>query len=153
MNRHAPHQGFSLIELLIVVGIIVVIAGIAVTNLKGAHLNSFESAVIGELRTISQAQALYLSQFGSFAATLAQLGPPVAGATGPQAAGVLPANLASGAKNGYLFTLTVTATGYTVHASPKIFGRNGRRTFLLDEAGVIRQNWGPELAMAEHPAL
>ena len=155
MNLTGRHtrQGFSLIELLIVVAIIFVVAGIVSINYKSSRLTSVETAVIVEMRTIHQAQMLYLSQYGEFATTLAQLGPPVAGLAGPHAAGLIPANLASGTKNGYVFILNSTSAGYTINASPKIFGANGRRTFFLDDAGVIHQNWGPEPATAQHAAL
>ena len=108
--------------------------------------------VVREMHTIGQCQTQYQAQFGKYAATLAELGPPVrGGAEGPQAAHLISANLASGDKDGYLFTLTSNAGGYTVVASPKVFGSTGRRTFYVDQDGIVHQNWGQELASAESP--
>ena len=90
--------------------------------------------------------------FGKYAASLAELGPPNrGGAEGPQGAHLIPAALASGEKNGYLFVLSLTPAGYTLNATPKTFGSTGRRTFYLDQDGVVHQNWGRDPATADSP--
>ena len=99
-------------ELLIVLAIIAVILSIAIPNLISAHTNASETVVIREIQTIHQAQLQYLSQFGEYAATLAELGPPASGVAGPHAAKLIPASLASGEKNGYVFTLAKTPSGF-----------------------------------------
>jgi type IV pilus assembly protein PilA len=145
-------RGFSLVELLVVMAIIAIILAVGIPILSKARLNAVETMVVREMHTIGQCQTQYQSQFGKYAATLAELGPPVRGGVeGPQAARLLPANLASGDKDGYLFTLTSIAGGYTVVASPKVFGSTGRRTFYLDQDGIVHENWGPELASADSP--
>jgi len=144
-------QGFTLIELLVAVAVIALLVGIAIVNLHKAHLNSRETVVAGEVQTVGQAQVQYLSQYGRFAASLTELGPPSAGTAGPQAAELIPASLASGEKNGYRFTLALTPSGYSVNANPKVFGADGRRTFYLDQNGTLHQNWGQEPASAESP--
>jgi type IV pilus assembly protein PilA len=108
--------------------------------------------VVREMQTIATAQTQYQSQFGRYATNLAELGPPVNGAAeGPAAAKLIPANLASGEKNGYLYVLTSTPAGFAVNANPKVFGNSGRRTFYLDQDGIVHQNWGQDSATAESP--
>ena len=134
--------------------VILLILAIAIPNLRTTHLTSNEAAVIREVLTIHQAQVQYLSLFGTDATNLSKLGPPGAGiGDGPQAANLIPASLASGEKNGYLFTLSQSPTGFSVHASPKSYGGAGRRTFYLDQNGVVRQNWGPEPATEQSPEV
>ena len=142
IGRHRPTNGFSLIELLIVIAIILIILGIAIPHLQTNRLNAVEMAVLGEIRTIHEAQTQYMSQFGKYASTLQQLGP------GPEAADLIPASLASGEKDGYLFTLTPTPGGYNINANPKVFNSTGRRTFFSNERMTIHQNWSAEPASA-----
>src|SRR5260370_22426525 len=107
-------RGFSLVGLLIVIAIIWIIVGIAVPKSNSARMNANEVAVINEIKSIHAAQAQYLSQFGRFAQTLAELGPPASGGPGPQAADLLPSVLVGGAKDGYIFTMLATPQGYNV---------------------------------------
>src|SRR5947199_2563175 len=106
--RRRNQQGFSLIELLIVIAIILIILSIALPQMSKSRMNAQEMSAIAEIRTINQAQVQYQSQFGQYATSLAQLGPPAtAGAAeGPQAAGLIPSSLASSSASGYTFTLT-----------------------------------------------
>ena len=112
-----------------------------------------ETVVIREVQTIHQAQTQYLSQFGDYAATLGELGPPVNGVAGPRGAKLIPASLASGDKNGYVFLMVKVPSGFTVNANPKVFGKNGRRTFYTDQDGVLHQNWGAEPATVNSPEI
>jgi len=146
-------HGFSLIELLVVITIILIIVSIAIPALQNAQLNMRETAVIKEVQTIAQAETQYASQFGKYAPTLLELGPPVAGVSGPQAAFLIPRSLAKGEKDGYVFTLAVADSGYQVHANPKTFGSTGRRTFYLDQNGIVHQNWSREPATDNSPEI
>lgn len=145
-------RGFSLVELLVVLAVIAVILAVAIPTLKNARLNGVETMVVREMQTIATAQTQYQSQFGRCAATLAELGPPINGAMeGPAAARLIPASLASGEKDGYLFAMVATPAGFAVNANPKVFGNSGRRTFYLDQDGIVHQNWGQDPATSESP--
>ncbi len=146
-------RGFTLIELLIVISIILVILAIAVPKMNTQMQGAREMAVIREIGSIHQAETQYYSQFGKYAANLAQLGPPVSGADGPEAANIIPKILADGKKNGFTYTLTATPTGYAITAVPDSFGNSGRRTFYSDQTLVIRNNWGQEPATPASPEI
>jgi|SRR5665213_683635 len=146
-------RGFTLIELLIVISIILVILAIAVPKMNTQMQGAREMAVIREIGSVHQAETQYYSQFGKYAASLSQLGPPVSGADGPEAANILPKILADGKKNGFTYTLTTTPTGYAITAVPDSFGNSGRRTFYSDQTLVIRNNWGQEPATPASPEI
>jgi type IV pilus assembly protein PilA len=152
--RPRSQSGFSLIELLIVISIILIISAIAIPNFAKIQQNASETAVIQEIRTIHTAQIQYHSQFQKYAASLAELGPPTTGGiAGAQAAELLPKSLAEGKKSGYVFLVATAPTGYTITAMPEVFGSTGRRTFFSDQTQVLHQNWGQEPATANSPDL
>lgn len=141
--RRRPQSGFSLIELLIVIAIILIILSIALPQMSKSRMHAQEMAAVATLHTINTVQTQYMSQFGQYATSLAQLGPPpsAGAAEGPSNAGLISGSLASGASGGYNYTVTATTGGYAVSAVPKTFGSTGRRTFYSDQTGIIRQNW------------
>ena len=71
--------GFSLIELLIVIAIILIILAMALPKLNKARMQAFETGAIKAITTIHTAQAQYYSQFGKYAESLLALGPPASG--------------------------------------------------------------------------
>jgi type IV pilus assembly protein PilA len=143
-------KGFSLIELLIVVAIILIIAAIAIPDLLRARMAANESSAVGSLRSINTAEVIYYSEYPGtgYSADLPSLG--AAGASPCVAATtsacliddvVATATTAVTAKSGYFFTYTpgaVAGTTYTVLATPATFGSTGQRYFFTDESGVIR---------------
>ncbi len=141
-------KGFSLIELLIVVAIILIIAAIAIPNLLRARMSANEASAVGSLRTLNTAEVTYNTSYGGVFGTLAQLGPAdptcSAGASATNAClidNVLAAANAAPGKSGYLFTLTVTNnTTYSSNADPTVAGQTGQRHFFSDPSGVIRAN-------------
>jgi type IV pilus assembly protein PilA len=153
ISRARGRRGFSLIELLIVVAIILILAAIAAPKLNQNRMHAQETAAISEIRTINTAQTQYYSQFGRYATNLTELGPPAGGQEGPSAANLIPGELAKGQKSGYKYTLTGGPGGYTISAVPETFGNTGRRTFFSDQSLVIRQNWTAEPATATSPEL
>jgi prepilin-type N-terminal cleavage/methylation domain-containing protein len=149
INARRARRGFSLIELLIVIAIILIIAAIAVPKLNVARMQAQEMAAISTFNTIHVAQTSYFSQFGHFAESLVQLGPPAGGAVGPASADLIPGDLATGQKSGYVFTVAASKDGYTITAVPQIFGQTGRRTFFSDQTLTVRENWGADPATAQ----
>ena len=154
-KRRAQQRGFSLIELLIVIAIILIILSIALPQMSKSRMHAQEMAAIAQIGTIQKAQVQYYSQFGQYASSLTQLGPPTSSgaAEGPQAAALIPASLANGSSNGYNFAIAQTPTGYAVTALPKAFNSTGRRTFYSDQTGIIRENWGQDPATPQSAEL
>src|SRR3989442_2477422 len=159
-------KGFSLIELLIVVAIILIIAAIAIPNLLRSKMAANEASAVASLRSIFTAQATYNSMYGVHnAASLALLGTPAGGATNTCTnAGLLDPILTAGTKSGYqfptggagVFTGT-TAAIFAVSLPPGgAFGvgelgikdhpttcRPARpKGFFLNQSGVIRFHAG-----------
>jgi len=153
MQNNRRRRGFSLIELLIVIAIILILAMIAVPKVNQQLMSARETAAIQEIKTIHQAETQYYSTFGKYAASLNELGPPASGAAGPAAADLIPKGLAEGKAGGYIYTVSGSATGYSVNANPENYGNSGRRTFFSDQTLVIRNNWSQEPANVNSPEL
>jgi prepilin-type N-terminal cleavage/methylation domain-containing protein len=155
-------RGFSLIELLIVVAIILIIAAIAIPNLLRARIAANESSAVSAIRTINTAEVAYQSAYPTvgYSTTLPQLGPGGLGATCPAGGplstraclidSVLSNAITPGtAKSGfyYLETGVVGAGGtliltYGAGAAPSAFNQTGVRNFCSAEDGVIHFNVG-----------
>ena len=138
-------KGFSLIELLIVVAIILIIAAIAIPNLLRSKMAANEASAVGSVRTLNTSMVTYSTTYGGFPASLAALGPIAAGGTASSGlADLVDSVLAAGNKSGYTFTYTpATAVGgfvlaYTITANPSSPGTTGQRYFFSDQSGVIR---------------
>ncbi len=142
-------KGFSLIELLIVVAIILIIAAIAIPNLLRSKIAANEASAVGSVRTINTAEVTYSSAWGSgFAVALTNLGgasPCVAAATGACLIDPL-LSVAPFTKSGYVFaaagTLLVNGVnnGFEVNATPSTFQTTGVRAFCADQTGLIQFN-------------
>ena len=146
-------KGFSLIELLIVVAIILIIAAIAIPNLLRSRIAANEASAVGSIRTINTAEVTYASTYPDVGfAVLASLG----GAGGTSAnAGLLDSVLASGTKSGYSFVVanlssTVPVTTYTVNGDP-LNSQTGQRHFFSDQSGVIRYNTSAAATGSDNP--
>jgi len=146
-------RGFSLIELLIVIAIILIIITIAVPKYQKTQIFVRETAAIKAIQTIHQMEIQYQSQYGRYAVSLTELGPPASGSASPAAADLIGNDLSNGVNKGYKFTLTGTQGGYVINANPVNFGSDGTRTFYSDQSMVIRQNFGQEPATATSPEL
>jgi type IV pilus assembly protein PilA len=95
----------------------------------------------------------YYSQFGRYAVSLAELGPPASGTAGPSAADLISKDLSEGKKSGYIFNVSATPTGYAITAVPETFNSSGRRTFYSDQTLVVRNNWSQEPANVNSPEV
>jgi len=153
VSRKTRRRGFSLIELLIVIAIILVIVTIAVPQYNKQMMSAHETAAIQAIQTIHAVETQYYSQFGRYAVSLAELGPPASGAAGPAAADLISKDLTEGKKSGYIFTVSATPTGYAVSAVPESFNSSGRRTFYSDQTLVVRNNWSQEPATVSSAEL
>ena len=152
-RKRRQQRGFTLMELLIVIAITLIILTIAVPKYNNQVMAAHVMAAIRQIGSIHTVETQYMSQFGTYATVLSQLGPPASGAPGPQASDLLPKSLADGKASGYLFTVTARPTGYAVTAIPEAFNSTGRRTFYSDETLVIRANNTQEPATATSPEL
>jgi len=146
-------KGFSLIELLIVVAIILIIAAIAIPNLLRSRMAANEASAVGSLRTINTAEITYSTTYPSIGyAALANLGgvastcATAAGATSTTACLIDNVLATTAVKSGYNFTATPGGTTppytYASKAVPSVIGQSGQRAFCSDQSGVIRYNAG-----------
>ena len=157
-------KGFSLIELLIVVAIILIIAAIAIPNLLRARISANEASAVSSLRTMNTACITYNSTYGQYPADLSNLAPVAAGTTpnstsadlldqvlAPPTAGTLMST-----KSGYNFTYAPGGAGptnqtYTVTAAPVSPNQTGIRYFFTDQSGVVRANNGAAATVTSTP--
>ena len=145
-NGRRTDSGFSLIELLIVIAIILIILAVALPKLTNARKYAQEMAAQKAITTIHTAETQYYSQYGQYATALAQLGPPASGSPGPNGAELIDRDLASGEKGGFKFVLQQTPTGYALAVNPTAFGTSGNHTFFSDQSMAIHVHNGPEPA-------
>ena len=137
-------RGFSLIELLIVVAIILIIAAIAIPNLLRAKMAANEASAVKSMQTINTAEITYSSSYPTvgFATTLANLGGVTPCVPSQANACLIDSVLASGNKSGYNFTATGAggppATAYFATAVPITLNQTGIRSFCSFEDAVIR---------------
>jgi type IV pilus assembly protein PilA len=151
-------SGFSLIELLIVVAIILIIAAIAIPNLIRARIAANQASAVESCRTITSAEVLYnVAYDNGFAPTLDALGGPASGAATAANAQLIDEGLSSGEKSGYVFTYAATnpdSTGafenYTLNADP-IDPTTGVNHYYTDQPAVIHMNVSAKASPADPP--
>lgn len=149
-NRRAE-AGFTLMELLIVISIMLILMLIAIPNMLHLKASADETSAMQSLHAIYESELQYQTTFpaNGYACSLTALGGDAsAGAPTPQAAQLLQADLASGYKSGYIFHIvnctkqTVNNqdmyTSYEAVAVPQAVGKTGYRGFCIDMTGEIK---------------
>jgi len=153
-------KGFSLIELLIVVAIILIIAAIAIPNLIKARMQANEASAVASIHALNTAEMSYSSAFPTigFSASLADLGDggsiPCPGSA--TASCYIDPNLAGGTKSGYIFsytsdTSTTPALHYTINTDPVSRGSSGTRSFYSSDANITRYNGSAAASSSDLP--
>jgi prepilin-type N-terminal cleavage/methylation domain-containing protein len=158
-------KGFSLIELLIVVAIILIIAAIAIPNLLRSRIAANEASAVGSLRTINTAEVTYAATYPAqgFATALSVLGGT--GTSASSTTALLLDNVLGGAagssssapnvKSGYNFWVTASGAQpvptYTSNGNPVTPQQTGVRYFYSDASGVIRYNTTAQATSTDNP--
>ena len=134
--RRLNQKGFTLVEIMIVVAIIVLLAAIAIPNLLRARLNANEAAAISTLRTLSSALESYRAAQTPPAYPGGLAAMTVAGGSNPS---YIDDTLAAGVRQGYNFGYGLGATNneYDIAATPVTPTVTGNRSFSVDESGVV----------------
>lgn len=149
-------KGFSLIELLLVVAVILIIAAIAVPNLQRARIAANEASAVSSIRTINTAEVLYNTSYPTvgYSANLDNLGGTSCNSPSSTSACLIEATLAAGTKSGYTFTYTVggnnpqsgqftggnPATSFQLMGDPLVQNQTGVRHFCSYEDAVVRHD-------------
>ena len=140
-------RGFSLIELLVVVTIIMVIVAMALPRLTPVKMSANETSAAVSIRALNSACLTYETLYGSFPPSLAALGP--GSEQNANSADMIDALLAGGTKDGYRFTYSAGPkdslghiSSYTILAEPITPGTTGMRSYFGDQSGTIRSKVG-----------
>ncbi len=156
-RMRAKQKGFSLIELLIVVAIILIIAAIAIPNLLRARIAANEASAVSSLRTMNTADITYNSTYGSYSPDLSSMGPSNGATPTSTTADLLDQVLApaggvtTSTKSGYTFTYATSSGGYNINAAPVSLNQTGVRYFYTDQSGVLRFNVGAAATSGSSP--
>jgi len=139
--------GFSLVEVLVVIAVILIIAAIAIPRLLRSKMAANEAAAASALRSVCTVQVAYDVTYNQgYAPSLSALGPPPPGTMAtPTNGDLIDPVLASGIRNGYSFVYTpIDSSGsgkpsaFTINANPLSPGQTGERYFYADQTNVIR---------------
>jgi type IV pilus assembly protein PilA len=149
-GRRRNEAGFTLMELLIVISIMLILMLIAIPNMLNLKASANETSAMQSLRAIQEAETQYTTEYpaNGYACSLAALGGQASsGPPNAQSAQLLQADLAGGFKSGYTFAITNCTkttvnnqdnyTSYEVTAVPQAVGKTGHNGFCLDMSGAI----------------
>jgi type IV pilus assembly protein PilA len=133
-------KGFSLIELLIVVAIILIIAAIAIPNLIRSKIAANQASAVASLRTLNTSTVLFNTNYGLYPTALSSMA--TNGAASSTAADMIDNVLSTGTKSGYSFSWSGggTSGSYAIYASPVALNSTGTVYYYTDQSLVIRSN-------------
>jgi prepilin-type N-terminal cleavage/methylation domain-containing protein len=137
------HKGFSLIELLLVVAVILIIAAIAIPNFLRSRMRANEASAVASLRVIDTAAVTYSITYPDlgFPPQLTTLGGANPCSSSSTQSCLIDDLLAQGTKAGYSFVWTgdgaTPSVSFTVTGTPQAVGASGQRMFCTDQSGVI----------------
>lgn len=157
-KRKPSAEGFSLIELLLVVAVILIIVAIAIPNFIRSKMRANEAAAAQNLRTITTANVIYSTTYSiGYSQNLTNLAGS-GGTVSQTSAELIDTILAGGNKNGYTYQYAVLTTdsfgnptGYSVNADPISQNYTGTRHFYADQTGVIRENDSAPAGATDNP--
>lgn len=150
-DERADDAGFSLIELLIVVAIILIIAAIAIPNLLRARLSANEASAVSSVRDMTHAEISYSTSYPTvgFAPSLSELGSPAGTCTASSStACLIDSSLTLGQKSGYNFLATGVVGGggtynsFVIGGAPMVFSKTGSRDFCAIMDALVRARTG-----------
>jgi len=142
-------RGFTLIEIMVVVAIVMTLATLAISSVLRARHNANEMSAVASCRTIiTAAQNYYANSYPhTYPSSLSDLIPPISNPP------YIDTVLATGTKQGYRFTYTyIGPESFTLNADPVSSRRTGTRHFYSDETGIIRANSTTQ-ASADDPVV
>jgi type II secretory pathway pseudopilin PulG len=136
---------------LLSVGLLLVDIPALARQWQQSELEAREREAIAAMRKVANALKAYQRAYGNLPETLDQLGPAPPDGASPEAAGLLDADLAKGLAGGYRLRYSIVpvtgegdisernrGAGFTLAATPAVYGKDGRRSFFLDHTGVLR---------------
>ena len=130
IGKNDSRRGFTLVEIMIVVAIIVVLVAMTIPGILRSRMNANEATAITSLKTIAWGAITYRTANSAYPANLSQMG-----STNPP---YIDSVLSSGSKQGYGFTLSGDTGSFNATAVPTTINITGTRTFFTDTSGVIR---------------
>jgi type IV pilus assembly protein PilA len=145
----ARQPGFTLLELMVVIALILIFAAVAIPSMKEAKINADEASAVQSIRAINQAEVQYMAAYGGYADSLANLGGADPCTKSPDTACLLDQSLAGSVKAGYRFAAvggnpaSGQNTSYVIGAAPDVFESTGKRMFCSTEKNVIRFDPNP----------
>ena len=152
-------NGFSLVELLLVVAVILIISAIAIPNFLRSRLRANEASAVASIRLINTAALTYsltYSNLGYPVSLTAMGGANPCTASSAQAC-LLDDVLSQGTKSGYSFALTgdglVPSVSYLVTGTPQAVGSTGQRMFCADQNSVIHYDSSGSGCTSASPTL
>ncbi len=136
-------KGFSLIELLLVVAVILIVSAIAIPNFMRSRMRANEASAVGSIHVIYAAAVTYSTTYSDlgFPALLTNLGGANPCTASPTTACLIDEVLALGVKDGYSYVWTgdglTPSVGFTLTGTPQVVGSSGQRMFCTDQTGSI----------------